>query len=118
MEDVEELLRRARDGDELALNELFGLARKVLDDWASRRVGRTQPGGARPSDLAQESALRALQGFAKFKGTTRAEWLAWLQRVFRNHVVQALRDARRQKRGPPAGASLDDPEALEVRSPQ
>jgi len=116
--DVEELLRRARDGEELALNEIFRLARKALEDLASRRVTRAQPGGARPSDIAQESALLALQGFSKFKGTTQAEWFAWLRSIFRNHLAQSLRDARRKKRGPPAVATLDDPEALTVRSSQ
>jgi len=118
MEDVEVLLRRARDGDELALNELFRLARKAFEDLASRRAARVQSGSARPSDIAQESVLRALHGFWKFKGTTRAEWFAWLQRIFRNHVAQSLRDSRRKKRGPPVRATLDDPEALEVRSAQ
>jgi RNA polymerase sigma-70 factor, ECF subfamily len=115
---IEELLRRARAGDEGALEELFNRCRPELGKWAARVVSRLRPGAARPSDLVQDTALHAFRGFSTFNGTTEAEWFAWLQQVLHNQTEQSRRKQERKKRGPHGTASLDDPEALATPAPE
>jgi RNA polymerase sigma-70 factor (ECF subfamily) len=115
---IEELLRRARAGDEDAREQLFALCRSKLDEWASRKVFRMKPGLPRPSDLVQETSLRAFSGLSTFSGTTEAEWFAWLKRIFRNQAAQSLRDTRRKKRDAPSTVPLDGPEALAAAARQ
>ncbi|WP_437931221.1 sigma-70 family RNA polymerase sigma factor [Sorangium sp. So ce291] len=107
----EELLRRARAGEHDALEVLFQRCRPVLDRWASRRFSGTQPGGARPSDTAQETAERAFRQFSTFEGSTAGEWFTWLERIFHSRAAQSARDARRKKRVAPGTVPLDAPEA-------
>jgi RNA polymerase sigma-70 factor (ECF subfamily) len=108
---VEELLRRARAGEKDALEELFERCRMTLGAWASRVDERALPGGIRASDISQETALRAFGRFSSFKGTTEAEWFAWLQSIFHNRNVELVRAVRRKKRGEPNLLPLDS-EAL------
>ncbi|QRN97048.1 sigma-70 family RNA polymerase sigma factor [Archangium violaceum] len=114
---VEELLRRARAGDKDALEELFDRCRKQLGEWASQGGARARPDVARPSDMVQDTALRAFGAFSSFKGTTEAEWLAWLQSVFRSRKVQQVRHARRKKRDTLNTVPLEDSEALAMPTP-
>lgn len=111
---MEDLIRRARGGDEGALEELFRRCRPALDAWATRRLPKGRLGAVRPSDIAQEAALRAFRKFASFHGQTEAEWLAWLQTVIRNCALQAGRDAGRIKRDEHDILPLDSPEASEA----
>lgn len=115
---IEELLRRARTGDEGALEELLKRCQPELGRWAARELSRVRSGIARPSDLVQNTSLRAFRGFSTFNGTTEAEWFAWLQRVLRNQKAQSLREERRKKRGPPGTMPLDGPEALATPAPE
>ena len=111
---IEELLRRARAGDEGAMEELFRRCRLRLAKWASKPAHRGQPGGARPSDVSQDAALRAFQHFSTFQGSTEAEWYTWLKKIFLNQATQLLRNARRKKREAPGTVPLDTPEAQEA----
>lgn len=115
---IEELLRRARAGDDGALEELFNRCRPELGKWAARVVSKLRPGMARPSDLVQDTSLRAFHRFSTFNGTTEAEWFAWLQKVLRSQTKQSLRAQGRKKRNPVGTVPLDDSEALETPSPE
>lgn len=95
---VEELLVPARAGEEGALEELFRRAQPKLATWAEQRVSPGTPGGNRPSDIVQESAIKAFQKFATFKGQSEAEWLAWLRSVVFSRAADLARDAKTQKR--------------------
>lgn len=114
----EDLLRLARGGDRPALQALFQRSRPSLQRSASRHVTKSHPGGARPSDLAQETAERILRNIASFTGATEAEWFAWLESLSRSRAVQSVRDARRKKRAIPGGLPLDAPEAMAAPSPR
>jgi RNA polymerase sigma-70 factor (ECF subfamily) len=104
---IDALLRRARAGDLDALAELFSYSRPLLDRWASLRLATARLGIDRPSDIAQETALRALDKFSTFNGTTEAEWHAWLKAVLHSRADQAFRDAARMKRDALATRPLD-----------
>lgn len=111
---VKDLIERARLGDNDSLEELFRRCRPWIDELAARHLAKKQPGILRPSDVAQETALRAFKRFSTFKGTTEAEWLLWLKRIVDTTVTQSFRDAGRKKRKADGTLPLDSSEATEV----
>lgn len=115
---LQELIARAKAGDRLAVDKLFQWCRPLLEGWATHRLGKKRPGVARPSDIAQEAALRAYDAFPSFKGATEEQLLAWLSAVLDSCTTQAFRDAGRQKRDRARETRLDDPDGLGVPSPQ
>lgn len=115
---IEELIRRARAGDQSALEALFKRSQSLLDELASRQPARSRPGFDRPSDIAQETALRAFDRFSQFEGTTEAEWRAWLRQIFAHYRDQAFRNARRHKRDVRHTVSFDDDSAHAVSAAQ
>ena len=117
-EPFEELLRRARGGDRGALEKLFQRAQRKLRGAAKQRVDARHPGGARPSDIEQETAERVLRKFDTFEGNTEAEWFEWIERIVATRAVQSVRNARRKKRAIPGGLPLDAPEAEAAASPR
>jgi len=114
---IEELLRRARDGEADALEELFRQCQPTLEKWADRSFSRPPPGGTSPSDIVQDTAEHAFRQFSKFKGATQGEWFAWLHTIFHNQATDLVRSAQRQKRAVPGTVSMDSSEALEAPSP-
>lgn len=114
---VEELIRRAREGDEAALEDLIHRSGPKLAKRASRHRARVEPGGARPSDIAQETALRAWSRFASFNGTTEAEWFVWLERILHSRAEQSARRARRKKRNAGGARPLDSSVATTAPAP-
>jgi RNA polymerase sigma-70 factor (ECF subfamily) len=115
---VEELLRRARAGEDAALEELLRRYQSELGTWASQQASQGLPGGERPSDVVQESALRAFQKFSTFKGNSEGELLAWLKKVVRSQAVKLVREAKSQKRDDSGAVPLDTLEAQAVPAPQ
>ena len=51
-----------------------------------------------PSDVAQETLLRAHERRDQFRGTTDAELAAWLRQILANQLAEALRRYTRQAR--------------------
>lgn len=85
------LLNRARAGDHDARDRLFERCRKYvgvvaraeLETWLQTKVDA--------SDLVQQTLLDAHRGFAEFRGTTDAEWLAWLRRILSHNATDIVR---------------------------
>jgi RNA polymerase sigma-70 factor (ECF subfamily) len=48
-------------------------------------------GAADPSDMVQETLLKAHRNINQFRGQTEAELAVWLRRILRNHLAEALR---------------------------
>src|SRR5437879_13836878 len=75
-----DLIRRCRQGEEAARDELFARYRHYL--WL---LAQGQIGGLRarcdPSDLVQQTLLEAFRDFAGFTGAHEAEVLAWLLQI-------------------------------------
>lgn len=115
---LHDLIARAKAGDRLALEKVFQWCQPLLDHWAAHRLAKRQPGIARPSDIAQETAMRAYRSFSSFEGTTEEQLLAWLSAVLETCTTQAFRDAGRQKRDIARETRLDDQEELGVPAPQ
>lgn len=115
---IEELIRRARAGDQSALEALFKRSQSFIDELPSRQPARSRPGLDRPSDIAQETALRAFDRFSQFQGTTEAEWRAWLRQIYAHYRDQAFRNARRHKRDVRHTVPFDDDSTHAVSAAQ
>ncbi len=104
-----ELIRRARDGDEDAFAELVTLhANRVYG--ALRRFGLD---ATEADEVAQEVFVRAWRGLARFEG--RAQFSTWLYRIAFNEAQRRL-----SRRAPPrveADPDRDDPIAAVPESP-
>jgi RNA polymerase sigma-70 factor (ECF subfamily) len=85
------LLREARDGSSVRLGELWETCRSYLLLVA----GRELPGDLRqkvaPSDIVQETFLKAQRDLIQFRGETHAELVSWLRRILLNEIYGANR---------------------------
>jgi RNA polymerase sigma-70 factor (ECF subfamily) len=99
-----ELLSRARKGDGECLGELLSLYRNYLSLLANTQLERRLRPRVSPSDIVQETMLKAHRHFAQFKGRSEAEFLAWLRQILlsslahvvERHLLAAKRNIRRE----------------------
>src|SRR6266511_5704535 len=61
-----------------------------------------------PSDLVQQTLLKAHQARGQFRGRTFAEQAAWLRQILANTMANAVRDLARAKRDVALERSLED----------
>src|SRR5215217_5484797 len=87
---TEQILARARAGDEDAFRELTDPYRRELQLHVYRIVGSAQDA----EDLLQETLLAAWRGLDRFE--ERASVRAWLYRIATNRSLDALRASRRR----------------------
>ncbi len=87
----DELLSLALGGDRDALGALLGLYRQYLMLLARTQVGRRLQGKADASDLVQEACLEAHRHMQQFRGTTEAEFAAWLRSILAGLVANLVR---------------------------
>src|SRR3954466_7799541 len=100
---TEDLIRRAADGDEPALAELFAAHRGRLRQLVRLRLDRRLQGRVDPSDVLQEAYLdlsRKLPEYARGSSMPLYLWLRLvvgerLLRFHRQHLDAAMRDAGR-----------------------
>jgi RNA polymerase sigma-70 factor (ECF subfamily) len=96
--DPEELLRRARTGDGSALGQLLEMYRHYLALLARLQIGRRLQGKVEPSDVVQDTFLKAHRNFAQFRGTTEGEVVAWLRKILLSNLVNLVRHHRGSRR--------------------
>jgi RNA polymerase sigma-70 factor, ECF subfamily len=120
---VADLLNRARDNGPSDLDRLFASCRNYLGIVARAQVESWLQAKVDASDLIQETLLEAYRDFEHFRGTTEAEWLAWLRRILAHNAANFVRQYRgtekRQARrevalagpGGSAAGGLPDPAA-------
>jgi RNA polymerase sigma-70 factor (ECF subfamily) len=115
MSSIPSLISGARRGDTSSIGVLLQQYRNYLMVLASTQIeNRLQP-RVSPSDVVQETMLRAHKNFAQFRGTTEGELLAWLRQILVNnlakfvelHVLAARRDVRREVSIDRIGAALE-----------
>lgn len=61
-----------------------------------------------PSDLVQQTLLKAYQSLDQFRGRTDAEKAAWLRQILANTLANAVRDLGRAKRDVALERSLEE----------
>jgi RNA polymerase sigma-70 factor (ECF subfamily) len=87
----ERLLDEARAGSGPALGQLLEHYKAYLAILARSQIGRKLQGKADPADLVQETFLAAHFQFARFRGTTESEFLAWLRQILAGRMVTLIR---------------------------
>jgi RNA polymerase sigma factor (sigma-70 family) len=104
-----QLLLRAKDGDEGALNLLYQRCLVPLRQWARGRLPRWARDLTDTDDLVQETLLRSLRGVDAFDPRHSGAFLAYLRQGILNRMKDEIRRARRlPESGGTAGAIPDD----------
>jgi len=110
-----DLLGRARRGSKNSLGSLLQQYRNYLTVLASMQIEKRLQPRVSPSDVVQETMLRAHKNFGQFRGTTEQEFLAWLRQILVNnlakfveqHMLAARRDVRREVSMQRIGAAME-----------
>jgi RNA polymerase sigma-70 factor (ECF subfamily) len=97
-------MAEARDGSADSLGALLELYRNYLRLLARTQIDLQLQGRLNPSDVVQETFLRAYRRFDRFHGHNEQELLAWLRRILvrvlaravENNLVAQKRDVRRE----------------------
>lgn len=84
-------IEEARRGSRAVRGELFETCRNYLLLVANRELDTELRAKLGPSDLVQETFVRAQQHFGRFEGKSEAELRAWLTQI----LVNRCHDARR-----------------------
>jgi len=108
-----ELLERARNGDDDALNVLFARHLPELKRWASGRLPRFARDLADTTDLVQETLLQTFKRIDAFDPRSEDAFRAYLRQA----VMNRIRDEFRRHRRRPEGADLDSQHPDEAPSP-
>jgi RNA polymerase sigma-70 factor (ECF subfamily) len=95
---VADLLARARSNDAAQLDLLFAHCRNYLGVVARAQVESWLRAKVDASDIVQQTMLEAYRDFHKFRGTTEAEWLAWLRQILAHNADNYIRHYRTGKR--------------------
>jgi RNA polymerase sigma-70 factor (ECF subfamily) len=90
-QDPIELIARARDGSNGALGSLLEMYRRYLTLLARIQLGDRLRANVGPSDVVQETFLRAQRGFVEFHGQCEAEIMTWLRRILARTLANQLR---------------------------
>jgi len=72
--------------------------RDYLRLLAGLHLGPRFQGKLDPSDLVQETLLKAYQAIGQFRGRDSAELMSWLRQILARTLVNAVRDLGRNKR--------------------
>ena len=119
--DVDALLAEARKGEGGNIGELLQHYRNYLMLLATTQVERRLAPRVSPSDIVQETMLKAHRHFGQFQGQTERELLAWLRQILLNNLARfverymlaAKRDMRREISLEQIGAGSERPAALQ-----
>ncbi len=108
-----ELIDRARQGDQEALDGLFCRHLRPLQRWASGRLPHWARDLADTDDLVQDALLQTFKRIGQFE----ARHVGALRAYLRQAVVNRLRDELRRKRRRPDSTELDEMELAATGSP-
>ena len=92
--DPETLIQHARGGDGRAVGQLLSIYRQYFKLLARLHIDRRMQPKMDASDIVQELLLQAHRAFPRFRGTTEAEWLAWLRRILAHNAANFVRQYR------------------------
>jgi RNA polymerase sigma-70 factor (ECF subfamily) len=98
------LITGAREGRPSSIGVLLQQYRNYLMVLAATQLEHRLQPRVSPSDVVQETMLRAHKNFGQFRGTSEGELLAWLRQILVNnlarfveqHMLAARRDVRRE----------------------
>ena len=101
---IADIIASVRDGNTQTLGQLLQLYRNYLTVLATTQLDRRLRRRVSTSDLVQETMLAAHRDFARFRGGSEGELLAWLRKILSNCLSHAVeknihakkRDMRRE----------------------
>jgi RNA polymerase sigma-70 factor (ECF subfamily) len=64
-------------------------------------------GKADPSDVVQETLVKAHENFRHFRGATELEWMTWLRKILVNYLSDFQKGFRRERRSVTREQSLE-----------
>jgi RNA polymerase sigma-70 factor (ECF subfamily) len=88
---VSALIRSARQSGAAARERLLEGYRNYLRLLARTGIDASLQGKADPSDLVQETLLKAHERFEQFRGTSEGELIAWLRQILANNLTDLAR---------------------------
>src|SRR5439155_20712885 len=89
--EIDLLLSEAKSGADGALGRLLEQYSQYLTLLARMQIGKRLQGKVDPADLVQEVFLSVHRQFPQFRGTTEAEFVAWLRRIMAGQFALVLR---------------------------
>ncbi len=103
---IQNVLQKAKGGDQDSVGELLGVYRDYLLGIAVARIDPRIRARCNPSDIVQETLLEAFRDFHQFRGGLEREFLAWIRQILANnlarmvevHLLTDKRDLRRERR--------------------
>ena len=95
----QKLVRRAIDGDKVALDQLLLAHYQHLADHLTPKVGTSAPGMISVDDVIQETFIHACRDIAKYQARESNTFLHWLRAIADNRLLDLLKTAKRKKRG-------------------
>ena len=109
------LLLRAREGDEVARNELCARYLPRLRRWAHGRLPTWAREHLDTEDIVQDALMRSVGRIGSFTPEHEGAFCAYVCQALRNRLRDALRRAARRPSGPPPSvdAPAPDPSPLE-----
>lgn len=93
-EGFETTLKAAREGNQAELGVLLDIYRGYLVSVAKKSISQEIKVKAAPSDLVQETLLKAYLSFREFRGSTEFELRAWLGQILSRKVIDFHRHYR------------------------
>lgn len=112
-ESTRELLARAREGDQRAIDRLFHLHYRPLRRWASGRLPNWARALADTDDLVQETLIQTFRRIDVFEPRR----VGALQAYMRQAIINRIRDELRARRREPETGEIDDVKAASADSP-
>jgi RNA polymerase sigma-70 factor (ECF subfamily) len=113
LESTFDLINKARNGDQEAIERLFARHLKPLQRWASGRLPSWARDLADTDDLVQETLLQTFKRLEHFEPRR----VGALQAYLRQAVLNRLRDELRRKSRRPEETDLEGVEDVTTRSP-
>jgi len=97
--ELEDLIRRARDGCGDSLGRILELYRRYLSLIARLQLdGGPIQAKCSPSDIVQETFLQANRCFGDFAGRSEGELIAWLRKILVSQMAMQIRHYGTQRR--------------------